>query len=255
MTSQEIENILKGKDFHEETINRIIDSYEQIRFYYGMGKYQDVGNHVGNFCENAANLILDILDQGVKPNESLSNILDEIERYNNDPSVDKTVRITIPRFLRATYDMRSQRDTVHVNLEVPVNHADQNAAVNMCTWILAELVRAYGDKEMDETAELIENLASDVSPYVDEYKGKKLLMSNELSVPEEILVHLYNVPGDIDVDQLVEWVHNANSNHVRKSLRDLEDSRKVHYDGDMTKITSPLGAEKAEELIENKIEK
>lgn len=253
MTSEEIEEILKDEGLHEETVERLVKSYEKMRLYYGMKKYEDVGSPVGNFCENAANLVLDILGENVKPSQSLGNLLAEIERNDNDSSVEKTVRITIPRFLRATYDMRSNRDTVHVNLEVPVNHADQKAAINMCTWILAELVRAYGDKNMEETAKLIENLASDVSPHIDEFRGRKLITSGELETSEEILIHMYNAPGAVLVEDLAKWVPDADKNLIQTNLRNMEDRREVFYETDSGKITS-LGAEKAEELIEDRLE-
>lgn len=254
MTAQEIKDILINEELHSETVDRIIASYEELRLFYGMKKYEDVGNHVGNFCENAGNLILDILGADIKEDQSLGTILDEIEKYNNTTDIDKTIRLTIPRFLRAIYDLRSYRDTVHVNLKVPVNHADQNAAVNMCSWILAELVRAYGEKDMEETANLIETLASDTSPYIDEYKGRKLVLSGALETTEELLIHLYNAPGALSVDKLVEWIPGVNRKLVQTNLSNMEDRRTVFYDTDSAKIT-PLGAQKAEAIIDEKIEK
>lgn len=232
----------------------MLENYSEMRLFYGTGRYEVVGTYVGNFCENAANIVLQILTGDIDPTPSLGTILQEIERNNNDPSIDKMLRITIPRFLRAAYEMRSHRDTVHVNLEVPVNQSDQYVAVTMCGWILAEFVRIYGDAEAEEARELIEGLARNVSPYIDEYKGKRMVMTGELNVPEEILVHLYNAPGDVHIDDLVEWIPAANdSNHVRTNLRRMEDRREVFYSGDYAKIT-PLGAEKAEKLIEEYLE-
>lgn len=249
MTAEEIKTILLNEGLHEESVERMIESYKQMRLYYGMRRYPEVGNHVGNFCENCGNLILDVLGENIRPSASLHTILQDIESNNDDPAVDKMLRITIPRFLRAAYDMRSNRDTVHANLEIPVNHADQRNAVTACTWILSELVRIFGDSSMDEARNLIEHLASDISPYVDEYQGRRLIMTDELSGPEEILIHLYNAPIDVEVNDLKNWVPGLDLNAVRQNLRDMERRREVIYEGDHAKIT-PIGARKAEDIIE-----
>lgn len=254
MTTSEIKSVLVDAGLHEESVERMVENYAEMRLFYGTGRYEVVGTYVGKFCENSANVVLDILTGDIDESPSVGTVLQEIERNNNDSTVDKMIRITIPRFIRAAYDMRSNRDTVHVNLEVPVNQSDQHVAVSICSWILAELVRIHGDAEAEEARELIETLSYPVSPYIDEYKGRKMIMTEELSVPEEILIHLYNVPGDVYVEDLVNWVPDANdTNHVQTNLRRMQDRREVFYEGDTAKIT-PIGAEKAEELVNEHLE-
>lgn len=254
MTTTEIKSILVDSGLHEESVERMLENYAEMRLFFGTGRFEVVGAYVGNFCENAANIVLHILTGDIESSPSLGNILQEIERNNNDPAVDKMLRITIPRFLRAAYDMRSNRDTVHVNLEVPVNQSDQYVSVSICGWILAEFVRIYGDAEADEARELIEGLARPVSPFIDEYNGRRMIMTGDLSVPDEILIHLYNAPGDVHVGDLVEWIPTANdSGHIRTNLRRMQDRREVFYSGDLAKIT-PIGAEKADDLIEDHFE-
>lgn len=227
MTSELIKKQLIDAGLHKDSVERMINHYKDMRFYLSAGKFEEAGLHVGKFCENVGNLILSILGQEIELRPELGKILDKIEEVNNIPNVDTMVRITIPRVLRAIYDIRSKRDSVHVNLQIPVNHVDSNLSVNMCTWILSELIRVYGSPQnMDTAHDLINSLSETISPYVDEYKGKKLIMSNKLTVPEEIIVHLLNSHGEVLVEDLVKWIPNTNLNHIRTVLRQLQEKEK-----------------------------
>jgi len=250
MTISAIETQLLDAGLHEQSVKRMLEHYKQMQLYYGSGKFEESGLHIGKFCENVGNIVIKELGGQVHPSPELRNILSDIERLNNNTSVDKMVRITIPRFLRAAYDLRSQRDAVHTNLETPVSHADAHAGVHLCRWILAELVRVYGSaKQIDEAAKLIESLTMQVSPYVDDYEGRRLIMSNKLSVAQEILVHLYNgTTGGLDITLLDQWIPKADMNHIKTCLRQLKDRRLVHYDGKSAKIT-PLGFKEAEKIL------
>ncbi len=249
MLTNEIKRQLVEAGLDETSVEGMLSHYKEMRFYLGNGKYQEAILHVGKFCENSGNVILGILEQPLEKSPTLGSILTTIESQNNQ-KIDAMIRLTIPRFLRAAYEMRSRRNGVHTNLELPVNHGDANIAVQMCSWILAELVRVYGaPKNLTESRKLIESLAQPLSPFVDEYDGRKLIMSNQLKVTQEILIHLNNSPGgELEIEDLVKWIPNATSNHIKTCLRQMMTKRTVHYTGDKAKIT-PLGSKAIEEVI------
>src|SRR4030042_553745 len=250
MTLNEMEKQLLDAGLHEQSVKRMLNHYKEMNLCYGSGKFQEAGLHVGKFCENVGNIIIKELGGQVHTSPQLNNILTEIGNLNNNTTVDKMVRVTIPRFLRAAYDLRNQRDAVHTNLETPVSPADAHAGINLSKWVLAELIRVYGSvKHIDEAAKIIENLTRQVSPYIDDYEGHRLIMSNKLSVSQEILVHLYNWPiGDLDVNLLGQWIPKVNMNHVKTSLRQLQYRRLVHYDTQNAKIT-PLGVKEVKNIL------
>lgn len=255
MTLEAIRSQLLYADLHEESVNRMLDHYEDMRFYLGNEDYVEAGAHVGNFCENMANIIRAETDAGIDPNIGVGNFVNNIVNGHFDTdSLDRGVRLIIPRAMRAAYDLRNQRDSVHVNLEIPVNHSDTQTAVRLCTWMLAELLRVYGDEDdVDEIANMIEDLASPNTPYIDSYDGKRLIMSQELDVEEELLVHLQALGTEVDADTLSEWIMEADAHTVKSRLGNLKQARKVHYEDGIAKIT-PLGVEEAEEIIDEHFE-
>lgn len=250
MTLETIRSQLLEASLHEESVNRMLDHFEDMRFYLGNEDYVEAGAHVGNFCENMANVIRAETDAGIDPHIGVGNFIDNITNGHFDTdALDREVRLLIPRAMRPAYDLRNQRDSVHVNLEIPVNHSDTQTAVRLCTWMLAELLRVYGDEDdIDEIASMIGKLASPNTPYIDSYNGKRLIMSQDLDVEEELLVHLQALGTEVDADTLSEWVMGADAHTVKSRLGNLKQARKVHYEDGVAKIT-PRGIDEAEEII------
>ncbi|WP_276259900.1 hypothetical protein [Haloglomus litoreum] len=252
MSVELVREQLIGAGLHQESVNRLLRHYQDMRFHLSNGKYEEAGAHIGNFCENLANAILSDTDEGVQNHLSVGTFIDTIESNNYDgtANLDYEIRISIPRAMRVAYDMRNNRDSVHINLEVPVNHSDTQTAVRLCTWMLAELLRIYGDEdEVDQIAELIEELSQPLNPYIDSYNGKRVIMSRELDVEQELLVHLHAIGREVEADKLTEWILGADGHTVKSKLGNMKQARKVHYDEGMAKITS-IGSEEAESIIE-----
>lgn len=242
---------LVEEGLHEESVDDLIEHYRDMRFHLANEKYVEAGAHVGNFCENLANIIRAETGEGVDPYIEVGAFIDNILNGNfpkND--LDYEVYTTIPRTMRVAYDLRNNRDSVHVNLEVEINHSDTQTAVRLCTWMLAELVRVYSDEDhLDDVAEIIEQLAAPMTPYIDSYNGNRLLMHRELDLEEELLVHLYALGQEVEAEKLTEWIIGSNGHIVKSKLGNMKQSRKVHYDNGTAKIT-PLGVEEAEEIID-----
>lgn len=255
MTIESLRSQLIHEGLDETSVDRLIDHYQKMRFHLGSRNYIEAGAHVGNFCENLANVILSKTPEGVDPHVDVGTFIDNITNSNIDASdLDYEIRVLIPRAMRVAYDLRNNRDSVHVNLEVPVNHSDTQTAVRLCSWMLTELVRVYADEDdMDEIARLIEEFASPNTPYIDGYAEKRIIMSRDLDVREEILVHLFAAGMEVDADDLTEWIPNANSHAVRSKLGNLKQARKIHYEDGKAKIT-PLGMEDAEAIIDEHFE-
>lgn len=245
-----IKEQLISAGLHEESVDRMLDHYQDMRFYLGNEDYVEAGAHIGNFLENVANIILDEAGEEVDPHISVGNFVDNIVNGHYDTDeLSPEIVLTVPRMMRAAYDLRNNRDSVHVNLKIPVNHSDTQTAVRISTWILIELLREYGSEDdVDEIAGLIEEFAAPLTPYIDSYEGKRIIMSRELDVEEEILVHLYAYGKTLEADTLVEWIIDANGHTVKSKLGNLKQARKVHYEDGRAKITS-LGSDDAKEII------
>jgi quinol monooxygenase YgiN len=251
MTVGFVQTELVEAGLHEESVEDLIEHYRDMRFHLSNENYVEAGAHVGNFCENLANIIRAETGEGIDPHIQVGEFLQDILNGNIPKNgLDYEIYTTIPRTMRVAYDLRNNRDSVHVNLEVEVNHSDTQTAVRLCTWMLSELLRTYSDAEhRDEVAELIEQLANPMTPYVDTYNGNRIVMSQELDLQDELLVHLYALGREVGSETLAEWIIGADPHKVGSCLGNLKQKRMVHYEDGVAKIT-PIGAEEAEKIVE-----
>lgn len=160
------QELLKG-GLHEESVERLLNHYQSMHGRVEQGEYDEAGTHIGNFCENMVNILRDMMGESVEPRPSVGTFVDHSTSGSIGGGEPHSIRIQVPRVLRAAYDIRNNRDSVHVNLQVPVNRADTQAGISMCSWMLAEILRVYGDgsetSDMVEIGELIEELSEPVT--------------------------------------------------------------------------------------------
>jgi|GEM_PF-4637115 len=250
MSVEFVRSELLDAGLHEESVNDLIEHYRDMRFHLSNENYVEAGAHVGNFCENLANIIRAETGEGIDPHIGVGDFLQDILNGNLPKNgLEYELYTTIPRTMRVAYDLRNNRDSVHVNLEVEVNYSDTQTAVRLCTWMLSELVRVYSDAEhRDEVAQLIQKLAAPMTPYVDSYNGNRIVMDDDLELEEEILVHLYALGHEVEADKLSDWIIGATGAQISGTLGSMKQKRKVHYEDGVAKIT-PIGVEAAEEII------
>jgi hypothetical protein len=168
------------------------------------GKYDEAGTHIGNFCENMVNILLDQMGEPIASRPSVGTFVDRCTSGNIGTSEHDSVRLQIPRTLRAAYDIRNNRDSVHVNLKIPVNHADTQAGIAMCSWMLAEILRVYGDGAKTDNMEDIGGLIDEISnPVTDKNPLQQLVSSQADFNREELLeavgtnIHIVEESGEV----------------------------------------------------------
>lgn len=235
----------------ETLVNRLLQSYTSMRRHLRSEQYEEVGTHVGNFCETVVNICRIEMGEDVQDSVEMQAFVNRCLSDGFPESAPDEIRLTIPRIIRAAYQLRSTRDTVHSNLSIPVNHLDSRTAVQLCTWTLAELLRLFGPEEdIDAIARTIDDLARPMTPLIDEHNGRRVIMDDSLETEEEILVHLHLAEEEVSADDLAEWIIGVNKLSVTGSLGSLKSRRLVHYDNGSAKITG-LGDRRAIEILED----
>jgi len=249
-----IEVELVSEGLHEESVSRMVDHYEQMRFHLGIERYIETGTHVGNFCEALVNILRDYVGEAPQNDVQVRAFINRAQSNGYEVELQDEFSTTVPRLLSAAYELRSKRDTVHTNLEIPVSRSDAQTAVRLCTWLLCELLRIFGDRDHhDQIADYIESLATPIVPYIDQHEGTRLIMSTDLEVQQEVLVHLYVMGTTVPQDELVEWIPGASPKQVGGALGALKQQRKIHFEDGMAKIT-PIGAQEAQAIVDEHLD-
>jgi len=187
---------------HEESVEDLLEHYRKMRSHLSSENHVEAGAHVGDFCESMSNIIRAETGEGVDPHIQAGRFLDNILNGNLPKNgLEDSVYTTIPRAMRVAYDLRNNRDSVHVNLKVEVNHSDTQTAVRLCTWILAELVRVYSDEDhLDDVAEIIEEFAEPMTTEMGlaERVSDRMVVDTESRLEEhfEEVNHLFQILGN-----------------------------------------------------------
>lgn len=265
MNNNEIKSqLIEEGELHESSVEELLRHHQKMKFHLKNGDFEASGVHVGKFCENVANILRELYLGGVVSNPEVGTVVDQVTSQDHAGDLE-AMKLTIPRFLRATYEIRNRRN-VHVNLDLPVSHSDTQTAVRMCTWMLAELIRIYGlpddideikdgisdeqEERVEEVSEEIEGLASINNPLVEEHRGKILVNSTDLSMTDELLVILYFAEREVEAGKLAESLPNQNSGTVKSRLGNLKQKRMIFYEDGKAKIAG-LGREKAESVLDD----
>lgn len=241
----------------KQTLENTLLEYNKMRLAYASNDPESAALHGGKFCEHIGNLLLIIFGTTAKDRPELGEILNEIEKISGGQAVqnfDISIRLTIPRMLRAAYELRSRRNFLHVNKDINVNLIDSSTLLKICSWILAELIRLYHTGDMKAAGELIDAAITGDLPFIDEFHGKRIVFGKDISVAGRVLVLLASLKVEFKVDTLCEWLLPYEKNHVLTALRQLRERGLIHYDTEYVKIT-PLGLIEAEDVIKNKIMK
>ncbi|RDZ33918.1 MULTISPECIES: hypothetical protein [unclassified Haloferax] len=167
MSLEKVKQELLEGGLHEESVERLLNHYQSMQRRIQEGEYDEAGTHIGNFCENMVNILLDAMGESVEARPDVTGFVNGSTSGKYGTDEPKSIWVQVPNVIRAAYDIRNNRDSVHVNLQVPVNHADTQAGIAMCSWMLAEVLRVYGDGDetdnMEQIGALIEELSEPVT--------------------------------------------------------------------------------------------
>ena len=143
---------------------------------------------------------------------------------------DDSLRLHIPRALRAIYGIRSKRGVGHTG-EVNANLMDTTLVIAVCDWVMAELVRLYHDCSADEAQSIVDRLVKRNVPIIYDRDGVKTLLRQMPYDDGTLLFLQYEGERDIPVGDLCKWVEYTNVTVFRKSiLRKLHTEKKIHLD-------------------------
>lgn len=162
MTVQQLVEVLSGSGLHHESVEELIEQYEQMESCLERGEYSQVTDHVEAFCQAYVHLLH--IESG-EPLERDPNVAEFVEKAlakEIGSEASASVQGSIPQMLNAAVET-DRAPTGARGLEESINHSDARVGVGISSWLLVELVRLYTvSDEFEESVEL-EGLISELS--------------------------------------------------------------------------------------------
>ncbi len=188
--------------------------------------------------------------------QSLPSVDDLVVQFQQLPKTfDDSLRLHIPRALKAIYGIRSKRGIGHTG-EIDANLMDATLVMAVCDWIMAELIRLYHDCSANEAYNIIDRLVKRSIPILYDRDGIKTLLQQMPYEKATLLFLHYEGEKDVPISELCKWVEHTHVTNFRKSiLRKLHTEKKIYLNENarLCRILPP-GLRYVEEDILPKIE-
>jgi hypothetical protein len=161
----------------------------------------------------------------------------EIQEAEKDATIPREVRITIPRHVRVLYEHRSNRGGTHTSFDP--NEMDSGTAASVADWVIAELLRLYGQVSPDEAMHLVEGLIRRQVPYVEEIDGDLVPLAPATTVRQDVGLVLYKRhPTRVAQADLRKWLAGATPNAIAVTIHRMKKDREIHANQDGIVLTS-----------------
>jgi len=139
-------------------------------------EYEEVGVNVGRFSEGIVH-ILRLEISGEIRKENVREFSQECIKGDFATGYSPAIKQHVPNMLHTAYDIRSNRNAAHMNLETSVNRSDARLGIALCSSMLIELIREFVDTEEIEDVNSISRTIDKLSTPVEENPLEQLVAS------------------------------------------------------------------------------
>lgn len=242
------------KYFPGKLVVKLLTHYSRLKSNYANNKLEPGELNGGKFSE----IVLRMLQHATEGQhrytpltQSLPRIDDLVRGFEQLPrSFHDSLRLHIPRAIKALYGIRSKRGVGHTG-DIDANLMDATFVVTICDWILAELIRLYHKCPPEDAQKIVDQLVRRSVPLVYDKDGIRTLLT-KVDYDRAVLLFLHYEGGkDVPIGSLCRWVEHPNVTNFRKTvLRKLHKERKIYLD-EKKKVCRilPPGAKLVEEVI------
>ena len=173
MKKTEVAGVLKC---HFSKSNQIIKCFSQLVQKFEQGDWKSTLTLSGNFVELVIKSIYTFAGEKLPDsrNFKVSNFIQKIIQLNRDKLNSDSIRLQIPRACTFLYDITSNRGGRHHSDEHDPNEMDATISIELCSWILAELVRFCSKHNIspDEAQSIITLLVEKRYPFFEEIENR-----------------------------------------------------------------------------------
>lgn len=232
----------------------LFDCFEEITRNFRERRWEPSELNGGKLCEVIYTILRGYIDGTFPPVPSKpSNMVDACRALEREPSsINRSIRIQIPRMLIALYEVRSNRGVGHTGGDVNPNHMDAIVVLYMSKWVVSEVIRIFHAVDTQSASNIVDALVERTIPVIWEIGDKHRVLKTGMTMRQKTLLLLYHLQGEVHESDLASWVEHSNASVYRRDvLRKLHDDRFVEYDENSRVLTiSPVGIRYVEESID-----
>lgn len=177
MSADEIESVLLDAGLVAQDVEKLLEEYTAIRDSFREGSYSEVGKSAGRFCEGVVRILRYDMDSEYRSSDPVRQFATELYDRRDEGEYSTAIYQHLSNMLHTAWDIRSNRDAAHMNVETAVNKADAKLSVALCSSMLVELIREFATEEADVDTDRITTVIEDLSETVEQNSLQGLVTS------------------------------------------------------------------------------
>jgi hypothetical protein len=227
----------------------IVDTFLKVVSDFRKGDIDSCLTVTGRFVDHTLRAV-EYIRTGSAPLE-IKSVAQTINEIRKDSSLKDELRYLIPGIAGAIYDVRSKRGVVHVKAIDPRN-IDAAMCVSNASWIVAELVRLYHDRDEEKVTQVMQSLMRGQVPLIEQI-GPDTVVTTVVSPEIEVLLLLRKAaPNGLNRHE-IGAAAKCSAVNVTRATQKLSKSRYIVMASDKVfRITGPGELHLANELAKHK---
>ena len=162
-------------------------------------------------------------------------------------ALPQDLKIVVTRVARGMYSLRSKRGIVHKG-GIDPNVYDLRYLFFAAQWVLSEIIRHVLSTDIETAARLVEFIQVPVTPLVEDFGDKRVVLRAGTSMEELITLLLHYYPEYVMVSQLKTDMNRRAKSTVSNTIRSAYTKRLVEGDGKTGYKLTILGYRRATEI-------
>lgn len=240
---------LLKKHYPNELVDSVISSYNEIEKNFAARKWKASEVDAGHFVEGVRRILeYELFGNKYTPlNKSLSPFNDKALHKYEGAIGDDSLRMLIPRVLKAVYNIRNKRGSAHL-AGISANEMDSTIILYSVKWVLAELVRLNSSLSAAETQSLVNKIVERKLEVLWKDGDITRILDHNMKSSDQVLVLLYDESprSSQNLQHIVEY---KNKTNFTKVLKRLHAKKLIELSGNGNCSISPKGVIEAEKII------
>lgn len=245
-----LDSALRNAGVPEDLVGALSDAMDDMATRYAAGDHRPAELNASDFVEAAFRVLQQLaFGQSTRRDRSLPRLDDLCQRLEGS-QLDDSLRVHVPRMLRAVYDVRNRRGVGHLPGDVSPNRSDAELVMAIVKWVVTEFIRIYHTIAHSEAQALIDKFVVHRPVVVEVFENEpRIVVSGNISLPDSVLVLLLWHEPDIPTPELFAgWLQSPLS-RVTQAIRRLDERDLVHVSAlEKVHLTTP-GRARAMNLV------
>ena len=206
------------KTIPENLEEKLFEEYTEIKRRFQLNDSGPSQLNGDRFTEAVLRIFQHLLGMAVTPfgtDIDAKNKISIINKVTSDAKIDEHIRQKITVLTKLLLDFRNNRDVAHLG-GFSANIIDASFVLSCAKWMVAELVRVYGNYSMDGAQKIIDQMGVPNYPVLFDIEGEKFITRSNLKGNDEVLILLCQEKRDFNF--LFSKTKDGNKSRFSKTL-------------------------------------